>query len=243
MLLLQFVLQCHQLLVPDFALISLVLWGAQTSAESVIFEDIVAMGAYWGAPAWLHCLKEQGKTAGRKWPEKRDTGYWQAMHSASHSWLCTLHEKGSTGDRGHNADMLACLHCFIFVLVMLVLISHSNCWHVKSAFLLQHKKWPAYFQHNRLCLGVWVFVIVKLEACNKDRLRGWQVQTVRSADARGEKRRGGLDLWRRGWSWKWGTRKMGGGLPISQLVANYRGQVECSHGVDLNHTSSQWMAQ
>lgn len=67
MLLLLHILRCHQLLVPDFDLLSVVMCVAQISTESVIFLAIVAGGAYGGAPAaWLHSLKEQGKTVGRK---------------------------------------------------------------------------------------------------------------------------------------------------------------------------------
>lgn len=63
-MLLMHILRCHHLLVPDFDLLSVVVWGARISTESVIFVAIVAGGAYGGAPAaWRHCLKEQGKAA------------------------------------------------------------------------------------------------------------------------------------------------------------------------------------
>ena len=85
-MLLLHILRSHQLLVPDFDLLPVVLWGAQISTEPVIFVAIVARGVFGGAPAaWLRCLKEHGKTVGRKWQEKREKGYWQAMQSASHS--------------------------------------------------------------------------------------------------------------------------------------------------------------
>lgn len=66
-MLLLHILRSHQLLVPDFDLLSVVMWGAQISSQSVIFVAIVAGGTYGGAPAvWLRCLKEQVKTVGRK---------------------------------------------------------------------------------------------------------------------------------------------------------------------------------
>lgn len=114
-------LQSHQLHVWDFDLLSVVLWGVEISSlESVIFVVIVAGGAYGGAPAAL--LHSLFKSEGKLWEEsdeKKEKGYWQAMQSESHSWSCTLQGKGSTGDRGHGADMLACFYCLIFFLVML----------------------------------------------------------------------------------------------------------------------------
>lgn len=74
-MLLLHILRSHQLLVPDFDLLSVVMWGAQISSQSVIFVAIVAGGTYGGAPAvWLRCLKEQVKTVGRKWLERGERG-------------------------------------------------------------------------------------------------------------------------------------------------------------------------
>lgn len=75
---------------------------------------------YWCRLWWYtrgktaHVLKSNEKTVLRKWPERREKGYWQAVQSASHSWSCTLRRTGSTRDRGDDADILACLCCFIF---------------------------------------------------------------------------------------------------------------------------------
>lgn len=57
-MLLLHILRCHQLLVPDFDLLSVVAWGASNLYRvCLIFVAIVAGGAYGGAPAaWLHCL-------------------------------------------------------------------------------------------------------------------------------------------------------------------------------------------
>lgn len=102
-------------LVPHFDSLSVFLWGAQISTDSVIFAAIVAGGARGGAPAArLHCQRGARENSGKKMARKKGRkAIGKRCRVYSHSWSCTLQEKGSTGDRGRGADMLACLYCLI----------------------------------------------------------------------------------------------------------------------------------